>query len=417
VIPVEWKRRLKLAWHVLTQDSPDATSTDASDEDTPSGCPLDAIVTLAACPVCGHADRTLVCEFNKFVLMTRPPDEAACRYDYALCHGCGVVYASRRPIGERYQWLFTHFEETIGRADTGLRSVRKLTLSAFTLNDDDRAELRRALQKGVFVSDHHGVSRKDYVPSLLPDRLAVAPHVELLGSLLDLKGSRTLEIRSRSGALSAALSRLYGVQATATSPFEHQRLVTRELYGIPSYPMDFETFVVPEGGPYNLIVSNHFLTHAVQPKCFLAVVREALLPGGHLYLYNEPDEGEFTAEGRSMFNTLNAFHLQTFDGPSLARALAANRFEVVFQSHHGGSFICLARAVPEPAAVSLAPKDLADRRRRYAHARDVALMSAPEHVRARFGSLWQEAADRTLAAGDAEVDHTGRVRLRKVRRP
>ena len=415
MIPVAWKRRLKLAWHVLTQDSPDA-ATEPSDEDAPSGCPVDSIVTLAACPVCGHRDRTLVCEFNKFVLMSRPPDEAACRYDYVLCHGCGVVYASQRPVGERYQWLFTHFEETIGRADTGLRSVRKLTLSAFALTDDERQELRHALQKGVFVSDHLGVSRKDYVPSLLPDRLAVAPHVELLGSLLDLKGSRTLEIRSRSGALSAALARLYGVQATAASPFEHQRLVTTELYGIPSFPMDFETFVVPEGGPYNVIVANHFLTHAVQPKCFLTAVREALVPGGHLYLYNEPDEAEFTAEGRSMFNTLNAFHLQTFDGPSLVRALAANGFEVVFQSHHGGSFMCLAHAASQRAAVSLPGKELVDRRTRYAHARDVALMGAPADVRARFGRLWQEAADRTLAAGDAEVDHTGRVRLRKVRR-
>jgi SAM-dependent methyltransferase len=416
MIPVEWKRRLKRAWHVLTQDSPDTTAAVPFDEDSPSGCPVDAIATLASCPVCGHGDRTLVCEFNKFVLMSRPPDEPACRYDYMLCHRCGVVYASRRPVGERYQWLFTHFEETIGRADTGLRSVRKLTLSAFSLTDDDREELRRALQKGVFVSDHLGVSRKDYVPSLLSDRLAVAPHVELLGSLLDLKGSRTLEIRSRSGALSAALTRLYGVRATATSPFEHQRLVTRELYGIPSFPMDFETFVVPEGGPYDLIVSNHFLTHAVQPKCFFAAVHEALIPGGHLYLYHEPDEGEFTVDGRSMFNTLNAFHLQTFDGASLVRALAANRFEVVFQSQHGGSFICLARAAREPVAVSLTSKELVERQRRYAHARDVALVSAPAVVRTRFGSLWQEAADRRLAAGEAEIDHMGRVRLRKVRR-
>jgi hypothetical protein len=415
MIPVVWKRRLKLAWHVLTQEPPDPAPAAAPDEDSPSGCPVESIATLDACPVCEHRDRTLVCEFNKFVLMERPPDEAACRYDYVLCHGCGVVYASRRPIGERFNWLFRHFEETIGRADSGVRSVRKLALSAYSLSDDERAELRAALQKGVFVSDHLGVSRKDYVPSLLPDRLSVAPHVELLGSLLDLKGSRTLEIRTRSGALSAALKRLYGVNATATALFEHQRLVTQELYGIPSFPMDFETFVVPEGGPYNLIVSNHFFTHAVQPKCFFAAVREALVPGGHLYLYNEPDEAEFIDEGRSMINTLNAFHLQTFDGPSLVRALAVNGFEVVLQTQYGGSFMCLARS-SEPAAVVQTAKELAERRRHYARARDVALMSAPAHLRSRFGALWQEAADRTLAGGDAEVDHTGRVRLRKVRK-
>jgi hypothetical protein len=416
MIPVVWKRRLKLAWHVLTQDSPEPAPSVAPDEDSPSGCPVDAIASLDACPVCGHGERTLVCEFNKFVLMERPPDEAACRYNYSLCHGCGIVYAAQRPVGERYNWLFRHFEETIGRADSGVRSVRKLALSAYSLTDEERAELRLALQKGVFVSDHLGVSRKEYVPSLLPDRLSVAPHVELLGSLLDLRGARTLEIRTRSGALSAALERLYGVHATATALFEHQRLVTQELYGIPSFPMDFENFVVPDGGPYDLIVANHFFTHAVQPKCFFTAMREAIAPGGHLYLYNEPDEAEFIDEGRSMINTLNAFHLQTFDGPSLVRGLAANGFEVVLQTQYGGSFMCLAKPASKPGAVSHTVKELKERRRQYAHARDMALLTAPAHLRSRFGDLWQKAADRTLASGEAEIDHTGRVRLRKVRK-
>lgn len=417
MIPLEWKRRLKLAWRVLTQESQDGPpSEDPEGEASPAGCPADSIETLTACPVCGHQARTLVSEFNKFVLMSRPPDDESYTYDYMLCHGCGVVYASRRPAGERYAWLFHHFEETIGRADTGLRSIRKLTLSAFDLSDAERAELRRALEKGVFVSEHLRVSRKEYIPSLLPDRLSVAPHVELLGSLLDLKGANLLEIRARTGALSAALVRLYDARATATALFEHQRLVIRELYGIPSFPMDFEAFEPPAGGPFDLVISNHFFTHAVQPRRFFDAVRGALAEGGHLYLFNEPDEAEYVSDGRSMFNTLNAFHLQAFDGPSLVRALAANGFETVLLTHNSGSFACLARVRPERENVRVPERELAEREKRYRNVRDVSLLGAPQALRARFGRHWQEAADRLLASGEAEVDHSGRVRLRKTRR-
>ena len=93
-----------------------------------SGCPRDPILKLDRCPVCGSADATRVGRYNKFVLYERIPDTAATIYNYALCNDCGVVYATARPAGERYDWLLEHFEETIGRTGLGDQRAGKLTL-------------------------------------------------------------------------------------------------------------------------------------------------------------------------------------------------------------------------------------------------------------------------------------------------
>ena len=87
------------------------------------------------------------------------------------------------------------------------------------------------------------------------------------------------------------------------------------------------------------------LTHAIRPQAFLATVRERLTPGGHLYVFNEPMEGEFLDRGKSMFNTLNPFHLQTFNEGSAVRALEANGFRLKFCLSRDDLFLGLAEAV------------------------------------------------------------------------
>jgi len=41
-----------------------------------------------------------VCRYKKFITYERVPDDACMTYDYALCHSGGVVYATKRPIGD-----------------------------------------------------------------------------------------------------------------------------------------------------------------------------------------------------------------------------------------------------------------------------------------------------------------------------
>src|SRR5689334_409570 len=124
---------------VLTYDSAN---------DTP--CPRGPILKLDECPVCGGSESTHVSRYNRFILFDRVPDRAAAIYAYSLCHACGVVYAQRRPAGERYHWLLERFEETLGRAEVGAPRPGKFALSSSSLTDEARERLRQLAANGVF---------------------------------------------------------------------------------------------------------------------------------------------------------------------------------------------------------------------------------------------------------------------------
>ncbi len=389
--------------------------TDDATNDTP--CPSRPILTLEACPVCGGAESTKVSGYNRFVLFDRVPDAKAPIYNYSLCHDCGVVFAKQRPAGERYRWLLERFEETLGRTEVGAPRPGKFALSSSALSDEERAQLRRMAANGVFVSGHSGLTRKDYLPSLMNDRLASSMHVEILGSLLPFKAPRVLEIRSRLGSICAMLERLYGANCSAMTIFENQRFLISEVYGFPaSSPIDFDAFTIPFEGRFNLIVSNHMLTHAVRPGDFLATARERLLPDGYLYLYNEPMEGEFLDRGKSMFNTLNPFHLQTFNQPSAVRALEANGFKVVFCTVRDDLFLAIAQAVDPPNASweRMSDSERSRRRSSYRVANDLAILRVPEHLRAPFAKDWDDVVARSLEAGLATRTKDGRVKVNRV---
>jgi hypothetical protein len=72
-------------------------------------------------------------EYNGLVLLDYMRQSELCRYDYALCHGCGLVYATRRPDGDELQFLTDHFDEFLGR------DRRK----AAPLSADERADIER----------------------------------------------------------------------------------------------------------------------------------------------------------------------------------------------------------------------------------------------------------------------------------
>ena len=218
---------------LLSEVSPPSRHGAKSSKDTAGGapatpCPAGPVLTLTTCSLCGESSRTPVCEFNRFLLLERQPDQASAVYDYCLCHGCGVTYASKRPAGARYRWLLEHFEETLGR-DVTMRAPAKLTATTFALTDAEAQDLRRRAARGVFVSEHLGLSRKDYLQPLTADRLANSAHVELLGSILEPRAPRVLEIRSRLGSVAASLRRLYGGEALAMALFENQRLVIEQV--------------------------------------------------------------------------------------------------------------------------------------------------------------------------------------------
>ena len=391
------RARIRLALRVLIDLPVKATyargpSSDDEESAAPleptASCPRESVIVLDSCALCGSTAHTLVAEYNRFIYFATPPDEEALHADYSLCHACGGVYAARRPVGARHRWLVDHFEETVGAPAGETHTTGKFAKFIFStveLSDTRREELRQVAARGVFVSEHDHVPRKEYLPGLLRDRLGSAAHVEILGSLLDLKGRRVLEVRSKLGSIPASLQRLYGADVQAMTIFEAQQFLIHELYGIASSSIDFDEFRPPEGGPWDLIIGNHMLTHSVRPRDFLATLRAHLTPGGHVYFYNEADDAEILQDGQSIFKVMNAFHLQTFDVDSLARVLSANGFKPLFVTRHRG-LVCLAqRAEMSDSWPRISAKDLRARQRAYLNARDASLLMIPGSQRWRIG--------------------------------
>jgi 2-polyprenyl-3-methyl-5-hydroxy-6-metoxy-1,4-benzoquinol methylase len=375
--------------------------------------PADTIAKLSQCPACGHDERTGVCRFNRFALSESPPDEHAGLYRYALCHRCGVVYATRRPEGPRYRWLFEHFDDTLGRIDR----AGKVAITPRKLTPDEQEGLRHQLARGVYVSDHLGLSTSEYFPSLMNDRLASSPHVEMIGSLVPVRNARVLEIRSKLGSISEGLRRLHGAHVQAMTLFENQQFIIQEAYGIPAVcGVDFDRFTIPFDGEFDLIIGNHMLTHSVRPREFLAEVRTHLASGGYLYLHSEMDEGEYLEDGKSMFN-FNPFHMQAFNRESLMRVLAASGFTTTFMTMYRGAHVCLARKDAE-AGDDWPPMPERERKRRrsaYRKASDMAVLMMPEHARAQITD-WDEVLQRGIAEGYAELSKHGTVKLRDAKR-
>lgn len=366
--------------------------------------------SVDACPVCGHGERTVVCPWNKFILMDKAPDPSSVRYDYAVCHACGVLYASRRPIGPRYEFLLEHFGEVTAKRGAG--KITNQVLNPAPLTDADREELRRLAARGVFVSDHLGLRKSDYLAPLMRDRFDNSVHTDVIGSLLSPRGWRVLEVRSRTGAILDGLRRAWGAQVYAMPIWESQQYLLREVYGIATSDLiDFDHFAIPFDGSFDLIICNHMVTHALRPREFFAELRTKLKPGGCLYLHNEPDDAEFLEGKQSILATLNPLHLQAFDEASLARALGANGFQPVFQKHQQNETqFCLA-TLRTTGFTPLDDKQRESRVEAYRRAFDYGVLGGDERVRSRVAGEWSRVVERAVASGIAEFDERGQLRL------
>ena len=371
-------------------------------------------LTLDACPVCGGTGRTLVNPWNKFILIPKAPDQTSAQYDYSVCHACGVLYATRRPIGSRYHFLLAHFGEVVAkRGSKGSGAITNRLLNPYPLSDEDREELKRLAAHGVFVSDHLGLTGKQYLAPLLRDRMENSIHTDIIGSLIEPRGARVVEVRSRAGTILDGLRRSWGATVFAMPIWESQQFLLRELFGITTSPLiDFEHFAIPFDGAFDLIVCNHMFTHALRPRDFFAELRRKLKPSGHIYLYHEPDDAEFLAGNQSMFATLNPLHMQAFDSASLVRALAANGFETVFIKGRNLHHLVLARlAATPPVMTPIGHKQRDARVDAYGKAFDRAVLGVDEALRPRVAAEWPKAVERAVAAGVADYDERGRLRL------
>jgi SAM-dependent methyltransferase len=371
-------------------------------------------LTLNACPVCGGAERTPVNPWNKFILIPKAPDQTSAQYDYAVCHSCGVLYATRRPTGSRYHFLLEHFGEVVAKKGSrGTGEITNRLLNPYPLSDADREELRRLAAHGVFVSDHLGLTGKQHLAPLLRDRFENCVHTDIISSLIEPRGARIVEVRSRAGTILDGLRRAWGATVFAMPIWESQQFLLEELFGITTSTLiDFEHFQIPFDGEFDLIICNHMFTHSVRPRDFFAELRRKLKPGGHVYFYMECDDAEFLAGNQSMFATLNPLHMQAFDQASFVRGLAANGFETVFIKGRNLHHLALARLASTPPTMKpIGGKQRDARVEAYRQAFDRAVLGVDEALRPRVAAEWPGAVERAVASGVADYDERGRLRL------
>ncbi len=369
-------------------------------------------LVLDKCPFCGHDESSVVLEWNKLIMLAKAPDQQSARYNYTLCHSCGVVYAARRPVGQRFQFLLEHFGEVTGKAAAdGI--IPNPLLNPYPLSDADKDRLRRMAAHGVWVSEHSGLKSTDFVEGALKDRFENSVHVDLLGNLVQPANARVLEIRPRAGTIAESLRRLYHADVSVMPMWESQSFLLKELYGFEARGLiDYDHFHIPFEGRFDLIVCNHILVHSVRPADFLREIHAHLKPGGYVYLYNEPEDRQFLDETKSIVAHLNPLHMQTFDRSAMVRALAAHGFEVTFIKARNSSFMVLARAVEgKVASTPITPRKLALRIEKYRLARDRAILKLPADMRERLGTEWTSAIEHALASGAAEFDRGGRLRF------
>src|SRR5919108_6663928 len=109
--------------------------------------------SVNACMACGETKRTIIAEYNRFIFMQSMWQSDMARFDYALCHGCGLVYATRRPNRAEYDFLYQNFNEFLMRRNNpNTLSVSELT--AEKASEIDRQfvpwwELKSASAKGA----------------------------------------------------------------------------------------------------------------------------------------------------------------------------------------------------------------------------------------------------------------------------
>lgn len=362
---------------------------------------------LEACPICATAERTHVSTWNGLALLESQRELEVARYEYALCNGCGLVYATRRPAGRTYQELFENFDENLGRPHKQKR---------LELDDAARDEIRRRLAVGWAPTEESPPADGDWYGSLWGDRMSVAPHLMLLADHVDLRGARILDIRAKTGGFLDSLKKWFAADVYALPAFEPDRFVVEEHYGIPAAGViDFENFEIPYDGQFDVILSKHMFTHALQPDEYFATLASRLRPGGALYLYVENDDTTMWKRRKNLIGELKCFHLQNFDPRVIARCMRRVGFEPLTVRHVAQSSMAVVCRLDPSAAERYEPigaEELRERQKMYERWYDLSILSLPESLNGAFAEELGAARERALKRGDAAT-RFGRFRVTK----
>ena len=367
---------------------------------------------LDACLACGSSQRTIVAEYNRLIMVDWMWQNELARYDYALCHGCGLVYATRRPDHEEYEFLYEHFNEFLKRTDD-----RNIFTYQGAVTPEIAGELQSAFIPWWELRNATPPANDRVIEPLrweFEDTLGDLPILIRHGNL---SGSKVLQIRAKSGAFADLLKRLFGAaQVDVMSLFPVCEYVTKEAYGLRAEScLNYENFSIPFDEVYDLILANHMLVHCLDYSGMFNAIKDHLAADGRLFIRKELDDTFLFKKGKNLFAELRPFHFQQFDIPVLDRILRRFGFvpqEIYRKNVKKSEIIGIATHDPTAVAVSITKEALDERLALYRAWRDESLVSLPlERAEAIFGGEVEQARARLMERGALKVDKKGKPRV------
>lgn len=372
---------------------------------------------LTECPVCRTVERTPIVEFNSLVFLDRLRDSPIARYAYALCHGCGLLYATRRPEGAEYIFIYDNFNEFLGRAEVEDPLCYPGPLSKEAIAAAEAVAI-------PWWSLQEKYSKQDPLP-LRSMRTSIDMEKQQIAhivSAINVTGYRVLEIRAKTGYSLDVLMRQYGAkELCATVLFPIIEYTLEKLYPIDAkVGINFESLEIPFDPPFDLIIATHLFTHALDPTELFQKLRSYLAPGGYVFFCHENDDEKLCAKGKNLISELRCFHFQQFDHEAFGRAVASNGFEVLFvrSNREGGkdtTMVCLAKhsEVATPPA-SMGADELEKRVAFYRRWFDESVLTLSYGVKSVFADQTATIEERALAGGYATCEDGKVAPIRKI---
>lgn len=257
------------------------------------------MIQLAECPGCSGRTFHAVYAHNDLVYRPEPAARAIATSAFCACPACGLFFARRRQDLDSAAEFYTNFAQFENRH----YAVYPPPVNYV------RGKEKRAAQICAGL-DEHG----------------------LLRSGLDV-----LHIRCDGGTLLARLREGWGVSGLfGLDYFDSNIRYATEVLHLPHIAKLDGRCLIPFAQRFDLIISNHMLTHALEPRPFLATIRDLLKPDGVAFFYNENDhEALMDRESRLLAGGINAFHKQLLTRVSLAHLLRGAGFGFDAIGGHG----------------------------------------------------------------------------------
>lgn len=295
-------------------------------------------VILTKCPCCfaeGAEFQFDSCKYPGFPVVARGLRKG----HYCLCHQCGVVFSAARPVPEAahrfYDLLFKEGE----------------------LDDDPT---------GV---DARGVDR--HLIKLLQQRDVLRP------------GAAILHLRCDTGALLQILRKL--VPDATLHGLEYSDSYVRFLCdeGLGAAKLNPGHIELPFGVKYDLVLANHQLTHAIDPRDLLYRLCGVLNVGGNILFYNEIDHDRELDPGNEHYrgSDIVAFHKQLFNQHSFERLLNEAGLDYEYLGHQSAKMMYLARPSSASAHRAVIAPETIERQRQQIRTWQEAMRSQKDHKR------------------------------------